>query len=148
MRRMLDENPGPLVALGIRSFSLEDADFLQESSGGIEVWSAERIYEEEPRIFIRKLKKTIAGRRLYVTIDVDGMDPSVVPATGTPEPGGLSWLLARDILRAVAEAGEVAAIDCVELAPRPGLHMAEFAVARLLADFLNRILAPRAPASA
>jgi agmatinase len=74
---------------------------------------------------------------------VDGLDPAVIPATGTPEPDGLTWRQALDILKTVAEAGEVVAVDCVELAPRPGLHYAEFAAARLLADLLNRILARR-----
>jgi len=74
----------------------------------------------------------VEGRSVYLTLDVDGLDPAVVPATGTPEPGGLSWREALDILKTIAEASRIVAMDCVELAPRPGLHMAEFAVAKLL----------------
>jgi agmatinase len=70
---------------------------------------------------------------VYLTIDVDGLDPSVVPATGTPEPGGLSWRQALALLETVAgAAGSIVGIDCVELAPSPGLHAADFAVAKLL----------------
>ena len=148
MRRVLEENPGPIVSLGIRSYSLEEAEFLRDNPGRITPWPAERIHREEQRVFLQRLRESLAGRRLYVTIDVDGLDPSVVPATGTPEPGGLSWVQTRDLLRAVAAAGEVIAVDCVELSPRQGLHMAEFAIARLLADFLGRVMAEKRSAGA
>ena len=81
---------------------------------------------------LRQLRRLVAGRDVYLTIDVDGLDPSIIPATGTPEPGGLSWEQALDIVRTVGQVSRVAAMDCVELAPRPGLHMADFAAAKLL----------------
>jgi agmatinase len=74
----------------------------------------------------------LAGRRVYLTIDVDGLDPAIVPATGTPEPDGLSWNETLAIVRSVAQDGRIVGIDCVELAPVAGLHAADFAVAKLL----------------
>jgi agmatinase len=74
----------------------------------------------------------VRGRRVHLTIDVDGLDPAIVPATGTPEPDGLTWREALDIIRTTASAGCIVGIDCVELAPRTGLHHADFAVAKLL----------------
>ena len=85
--------------------------------------------------------EVLSGRRIWLTIDVDGLDPSVIPATGTPEPGGLSWREALALADTVARAGTVVGMDCVELAPRPGLHMSEFAAARLLYAALNAVFA-------
>jgi agmatinase len=132
MRRILDENPGETVQIGIRSFSLEEAQFIRANRGRVNVFTAGRIRETDHLDFQRELRGLVKGRCVYMTIDVDGLDPSVVPATGTPEPGGLSWGEALGIVKTVAEASCIVAMDCVELAPRPGLHMADFAVAKLL----------------
>ena len=79
-----------------------------------------------------KIRARVAGRRDYLSIDVNGLDPAVVPATGTPEPDGLSWTEALGVIRLLADEAEIVGIDCVELAPREGLHHADFAVAKLL----------------
>ena len=74
--------------------------------------------------------------------DVDGLDPSVVAATGTPEPGGLTWSQALEVIRITARASaRVVAVDCVELAPREGQHAADFAVARLVYKAISHALA-------
>jgi agmatinase len=141
MRRVLDENPGPTVQIGIRSYSAEEAAFIRDNRGRITLWSSRLLREEDHREVLRQIRASVSGRPVYLTIDVDGLDPSVVPATGTPEPDGLGWSQACDILRTVAQAGHVIAMDCVELAPRPGLHMAEFSVAKLLYKTLSWIMA-------
>lgn len=144
MRRILDENPGgPTVQIGIRSCSAEEAAFIRENRGRISIWSTDLIRSEDPADFQHQLFASLAGRKIYLTIDVDGLDPSVVPATGTPEPDGLGWKQACDIVKVVASAGEVVAMDCVELAPRPGLHMSEFSVAKLLYKTITYIMAAR-----
>ncbi len=132
MRRILDENSGETVQIGIRSFSLEEAQFIRANRGRVNIFSAGRIRETDRLDFQRELRGLVKGRSVYLTIDVDGLDPAVVPATGTPEPGGLSWRETLTIVKTVAEASCIVAMDCVELAPRPGLHMADFAVAKLL----------------
>jgi len=79
-----------------------------------------------------ELVARLQGKRVYLTIDVDGLDPAIVPATGTPEPDGLTWRETLDILRTVAQTAQIVGIDCVELAPVPDQHAADFAVAKLL----------------
>jgi agmatinase len=85
------------------------------------------------------------GSTVFLTIDVDGMDPSIVPATGTPEPGGLSWSQTLDIIRTVVTEAKVAAIDCVELAPIAGSHASDFLVAKLVYKTIGLALAARSP---
>lgn len=77
--------------------------------------------------------------RVYLTVDVDGLDPSVCPATGTPVPGGLSWYQALEILETVCRTRTVVAYDVVELAPVSGLHSAEYAAAELTYRIMGMI---------
>lgn len=140
MRRILEENPGPTVQIGIRSFSAEEAAFIRSTRGRVNVFTMSRIERTAHADLLREIEGLVKGRDVYLTIDVDGLDPSIVPATGTPEPGGLGWRQALDIVRTVASASRIVAMDCVELAPSPGLHMAEFAVARLLYAALTSAL--------
>ncbi|WP_165066968.1 agmatinase family protein [Desulfovibrio sp. ZJ200] len=70
-------------------------------------------------------------RRIYVSFDVDGLDSSLMPATGTPSPGGLSWREAQFVLEKCAQGRQIAGLDVVELAPIPGLHHADFTAAKL-----------------
>jgi agmatinase len=69
-----------------------------------------------------------------------------VPGTGTPEPGGLGWAQALDIVRTVARAGRIVALDCVELAPIPGQHASDFLAAKLVYKMISYAL--RGPTSA
>ena len=84
------------------------------------------------------------GEQVYVTIDLDGFDPAVVPATGTPEPGGLDWHQVTALLTRVAEQRRVVGFDVVELLPTPGQWASEFLAAKLVYSFLGQILAHRA----
>jgi agmatinase len=74
---------------------------------------------------------------VYITIDVDGLEPGLMPATGTPEPGGLSWREATALLRRTFERRTVVACDVVELSPIPGLHAPNFVAARLVYKLLT-----------
>jgi N1-aminopropylagmatine ureohydrolase len=77
------------------------------------------------------------GPQVYVTVDVDGMDPAIMPATGTPEPGGLSWAEITALLRATAERRTIVAADIVELSPIPGMVAPTFLCAKLLYKLLT-----------
>jgi len=145
MRRILEENEGPLVQIGIRSWSREEEAFARASRGRLEQWPAERVHGMPSQAFLGQLRQSVRGKRVYLTIDVDGLDPSMVPATGTPEPGGLSWSQALDVVRLVCTSSEVVALDCVELAPKPGLHASQFTVAKLLYKTLSYIMRARGP---
>ena len=129
-RRMLDdERVEQVLQLGVRSLDVEEVRFARAHPRRVGVWHAEDVHDGSWRDgFLARVR----GRRVHLTIDVDGLDPSVVPATGTPEPDGLSWREALDVIRTTAAAASIVGIDCVELAPREGLHHADFAVAKLL----------------
>ncbi|HUR86344.1 MAG TPA: agmatinase [Solirubrobacteraceae bacterium] len=130
-RRMLeDPQVERVVQLGIRSIDAEEAAFARANPDRVRVFYAEDV---QAGGWHDELSRLLEGQRVHLTIDVDGLDPSVVPATGTPEPGGLSWYEALDVIRTTARAAEhIAIVDCVELAPQPSLHHADFAVAKLL----------------
>jgi agmatinase len=130
-RRLL-EDPAveQVLQLGIRSVCTEEVAFARANHERVRVWYAEDVHAGNWR---EELIVRLSGKRVYITIDVDGLDPAIVPATGTPEPDGLTWNEALDIVRTVANsAATIIGIDCVELAPVQGLHMADFAVAKLL----------------
>jgi agmatinase len=129
-RRLLDDKRiEQVLQLGIRSVSAEEVDFARANPERVRVWYAEEIHRGD---WQGELVARLTDRHVYLTIDVDGLDPAIVPATGTPEPDGLTWHEALTILRTVAGAGQIVALDCVELAPYPGQHAADFAVAKLL----------------
>ena len=76
--------------------------------------------------------ESLPAEEVYITIDLDGLDPSVVPAVGTPVPGGLGWYETLALLKAVAAEKRVVGADVVELCPRSGFHHADSAAARLV----------------
>src|SRR5260221_696642 len=105
----------PAASVGIRSMSEEEAEHLRRHPAPM--WSTRQF---------RALKGdwspvlSALTDRVFVTFDLDALDPSILPATGTPEPGGLDWYEAVDLLRAVSERSQIVGFDVVELAPLPG----------------------------
>jgi agmatinase len=133
MRRLVEETGCGLCQVGIRSLCAEEDAFIKGHPETVRTFFADDIHADAAGAWLGELAERLRGRRVYLTIDVDGLDPSVVLATGTPEPGGLSWQQAMTVLETVTgAAGGIAGIDCVELAPVPGMHAADFAVAKLL----------------
>jgi len=118
-----------VLQLGIRSVCSEEVAYSRAHPERLGIWYAEAVHDGSwQAAFLERVQ----GRRVYLTIDVDGLDPAVVPATGTPEPDGLTWAETLSILRALNAHATVIGVDCVELSPAVGLHMADFAVAKLL----------------
>jgi len=117
-----------LVAVGIRSLTREEME-LARGSEHIHLFLADDIHEGDAWID-RVLERL--GPDVYLTFDVDAFDPSIVPATGTPEPGGLQWYPVLKLLRRVFRERTVHAADVVELAPIPGFHAPDFLVAKLV----------------
>jgi agmatinase len=85
----------------------------------------------ESENWIDRALADIDEKPVYLTIDLDYFDPAIIPATGTPEPGGLSWWPTLRFLERLMMRANVVACDLVELAPSPGLHHADFTAARL-----------------
>lgn len=131
MRRVLESTPH-LVQVGIRSFS---ADELRELPERIDAIITPTMLEDN----LDRCVATILARltsHVYITIDIDGFDPAFAPATGTPEPGGLTWRQVTRIVRCVSESRCVVGADIVEVAPRDGEVVTEFLAARLAAKLM------------
>lgn len=130
MRRLWDRpEVEQVLQLGIRSVCPEEVALVRGHPARVRLWYAEEVHAGGWRA---ELVARLRGKRVFLTIDVDGLDPAIVPATGTPEPDGLTWTEALDIVRLVGDTATVVGLDCVELAPTPGLHAADFAVAKLV----------------
>ncbi|MEW5774518.1 MAG: agmatinase [Thermodesulfobacteriota bacterium] len=117
----------PLFQIGVRAISPEELAF-RAATPSIAHLDATRLWEQGVP---SPLLPPDFPSNIYVTFDVDGLDSALMPATGTPEPGGLTW---REAIRAIhlATAGRrVLGLDVVELAPEPGLRHAEYTAARL-----------------
>jgi agmatinase len=117
-----------IVAVGIRALTGEEARLVHERDN-IHVFYADDIQGGEG--WMDRVLEHLT-ENVYITLDVDGFDPSLVPSTGTPEPGGLGWYPVLRLLRRVFETRTVRGVDVVELAPIPGLHAPDFLVAKLI----------------
>ena len=118
--------------VGIRSLSPEEA----EAVGGLETrifWDWNMRGDEG---WIDRVVESLADP-VYITIDVDGFDPAIMPATGTPEPGGLTWYEALALVKAVITRRTVVGVDVVELSPIPGMIAPNFLCAKLIYKILS-----------
>ena len=116
----------PVVQVGIRSMSVEEAAFIRK--GRIPVFTAAAIRKD--RTWVSKVLRHLS-RDVYISVDLDAFDPSVMPATGTPEPGGMLWHDVLDVIREVCRKRRIVGFDIVELAPIPGMVAPDFLAARL-----------------
>ena len=130
MRRTLDH--ASITQVGIRSLSTDEAVVVPKLRTSIFYDSSMRA---DPAWIDRVVESL--GDPVYITIDVDGMDPAIMPATGTPEPGGLSWYEMLALLRATIERRDVIGCDLVELSPLPGLMAPNFLCAKLIYKILT-----------
>jgi agmatinase len=130
----------PAASVGIRSMSEEEAEHLERHPQPI--WSVRRFRALAGRH--EDILSALTGE-VYVTFDLDGLDPALVPATGTPEPGGLDWYEAVDLLREVSSRARIIGCDVVELAPGAGQVASDFLAARLVYRLIGLALsgAPR-----
>lgn len=138
-RRVFGDEWGDIVQIGVRSLCDEEAKFIGEHRDRLRTIFADELHDDF-RGCLAELYSGLEDRPVHLSIDVDGLDPSIVPATGTPEPDGMTWRQTLDVVRTVCSAGKVIGIDCVELAPRPGLHAADFTVAKLLYKTITHAL--------
>lgn len=136
MRRVRERHPA--VSVGIRSYSEDEADHMRRAE--VTVHSPHDLRAASgPGALLDVLPPNV-----YVTIDVDGLDPSIMPSTGTPEPGGLLWDEVNALLAWTASHRRIVGFDVVELAPIPGLHAPDYLAARLVHRTIGRVLsAPR-----
>ncbi len=134
-RRALDElKPSKklqLVQVGVRNISREGHAFLKAQGQRVRTFPADYIIADSTGLWVEELGELVAGRDVYLTVDLDALDPSIMPAVGTPEPGGLLWHHVTALVEKVAGAARIVAADLVELAPQPGNHAPDFLAAKL-----------------
>jgi agmatinase len=121
----------PIVQVGIRSAALEEGPLIQNADN---VFPAHKIYNNNDW-FDKCLGKLT--QNVYLTIDLDVFDPSIMPGTGTPEPGGLGWYQTLDFLRRLMKGKNVVGFDVVELCPIPANKASDFLAAKLVYKLLT-----------
>lgn len=130
MRRIRELNPS-VIQVGIRSISLEEVEYIENKKINYIFY-----YPDLPKEkIISSLKKNV-----YLTFDLDALDPSIMPSVGTPEPEGLSWQETVDLIKEVSEKKRIIGVDLVELSPIPGFIAPDFLAAKLVYKIINYIL--------
>ena len=127
MRRCLDFKNVNLISIGIRNISKEEISFLKKNTSRIKIFWA----KDQKKWNLKYFKKLIKNKDVYLTFDVDGLDSSIMPATGTPEPGGLFWYEALSLIKTTFKNANVIGADINELAPIKGFNSYNFLVAKL-----------------
>jgi agmatinase len=114
--------------LGIRNYNKKEWEFWKNNLDRVSVFEA----KEKKSWNMQAILSSIKNNDVYLSFDIDAFDSSVMPATGTPEPGGLFWDEVLPIIKAVADEKNIIGMDIVELAPIKGLHAPDFLAAKLL----------------
>lgn len=127
MRRVVDMEI-PTVQIGIRSICKEEADLIKEKN--LTVFRAREIAADPG--WIDRAVASIPTRNVFFTIDLDGIDPTLIPGVGTPEPGGLNWYALLTFLKKVFDRHHVVGCDVMELAPITDSVVSEFTAAKLV----------------
>jgi agmatinase len=140
MRRVLDLPGTSLVSVGIRAASTEEVEFYAANRDRIWVYWA----KDQTRWDMAEIVAPLEGRPVYITFDIDALDSAIMPATGTPTPGGLGYWQALGLLRrACTAAGRIVGADLVEFAPIAGLHACDYTAAALAYKLLAYALSGR-----
>ena len=113
------------VHVGVRAYAKEEMDFARGNGLAVFEWGKGPV--PDPAVIV----EAISTDRVYLTVDVDGLDPACMPATGTPVQGGLEWYYALDLLRELFRRKNVIGADVVEVAPRPFDVLTEYGAAQL-----------------
>ncbi len=127
MRRVLEMGL-PTLPVGIRSICLEEAQLIQEKQIPV-IWAREIATEAD---WIERAIAQIKTPKVFLTIDVDGIDPALIPGVGTPEPGGLSWNDTLRFLKRLCQTHQLIGADVMELAPIVDSVVSEFTTAKLV----------------
>ena len=127
IKRCLDHKNVSVVSFGIRNISKSEILYLKKNSSRINIFWAKDKFKWDLNKFIKLIK----NKTVYLTFDVDGLDSSIMPATGTPEPGGLLWDETLNIIKIAAKNSNIVGADINELAPIKGFDSYNFLAAKL-----------------
>ena len=133
IRRCLDNKNVSVISLGIRNISKSELPYLKNNSDRIKIFWA----KDKKKWNLNLFKKLIKNKTVYLTFDVDGLDSSIMPATGTPEPGGLFWDETLEIIKIAMKNAKVVGADINELSPIKGFNSYNFLVAKLAYKILS-----------
>ena len=133
IRRCLDYPNVSLISFGIRNISKDEILFLKKNSSRIKIFWA----KDKSKWDLKKFKKMIQNKKVYLTFDVDAFDSSIMSATGTPEPGGLLWDETLNIIKIAAQKSKIVGADINELSPIKGFNSYNFLVAKLAYKILS-----------
>jgi len=130
MRRVRNINSS-VVQVGIRSMSQEEAEYIENRKINNLFYYPDMDFEK----ILSNLKENV-----YLSFDLDALDPAIMPAVGTPVPGGLSWQESVELIKAVARKKKIIGADVMELCPIPGIIAPDFLAAKLIYKIINYIL--------
>ena len=133
IKRCIDHKNVSVVSFGIRNISAEEIPILKKNNKRINIYWA----KDKKKWDLNKFKKQIKNKDVYITFDVDGLDSSIMPATGTPEPGGIFWDEALEIIKIACKNSRIVGADVNELAPIKGFNSYNFLVAKLVYKILS-----------
>ena len=133
IKRCLDFKNVEVVSLGIRNLSASEMEFYNKNRNRIEIFWA----KDKNKWDINKITEKILNKNVYITFDVDGFDSAIMPATGTPEPGGLLWEDVIPIIKNVCKNSNIVGADINELAPIKNFDSYNFLVAKLAYKILS-----------
>ena len=133
IKRCLDHDNVSVVSFGIRNISAEEIPILNRNKKRINIYWA----KDKKKWNLKKFKNQIKNKDVYITFDVDGLDSSIMPATGTPEPGGIFWDEALDIIKIACKNSRIVGADVNELSPIKGFNSYNFLVAKLVYKILS-----------
>ena len=133
IKRCLDYKNVSVISFGIRNISSSEVIFLKKNSSRINIFWA----KDKMKWDLKKFTKMIKNKNIYITFDVDGFDASIMPATGTPEPGGLFWDETLNIIKIACKNSNIVGADINELSPIKGFSSYNFLVAKLAYKILS-----------
>ena len=133
IRRCLDFKNVSVISFGIRNISKSEVSYFKKNTNRIKIfWS-----KDKKKWNLNLFKKLVKNKIVYLTFDVDGLDSGIMPATGTPEPGGLLWDETLEIIRIAMKNAKVVGADINELSPIKGFNSYNFLVAKLAYKILS-----------
>ena len=133
IRRCFDFKNVSVISFGIRNISKSEIPFLKKNKQRINIFWA----KDKSDWDLKKFKKMIKNKNVYLTFDVDGLDSSIMQATGTTEPGGLLWDETLNIIKIAAKNSNIVGADVNELSPIKGFNSYNFLVAKLVYKILS-----------
>jgi agmatinase len=133
LRRVMDNPISTLISCGIRNISASEIPYLENNQHRIHMHFA----KDKHLWDFKKIVAPLKGRKVFLTFDIDGFDSGIMQATGTPEPGGLLWYDAINIIKEASKICDIVGADVVELSPVKSLHSCDFLTAKLCYKILS-----------